>query len=43
MKNTDLADMEEEVFAASVKKLDALTARDYAKVALEKARNNLEA
>jgi len=42
LTNTDLSDIEAEIFAASVKKLDALTARDHAKAALEKARNNLE-
>jgi len=42
MTNTDLPDMEADVFTASVKKLDLLTARDHAKAALEKARNNLE-
>jgi len=42
MTNTDLPDMEADIFTASVKKLDALTARDHAKEALEKARNKLE-
>merc|ERR1712193_293481 len=42
MSNTDLGDMETDVFDASVKKLKELEARDQAKAALEKARNNLE-
>lgn len=42
MTNTDLSDIDADVFAASVKKLDTLTARDHAKAALEKARNSLE-
>jgi len=40
--NTDLVDITTEDFDASVKRLKELEARDQAKVALEKARNNLE-
>jgi len=40
--NTDLVDITTEDFEASVKRLKALEARDQAKKALEKARNNLE-